>query len=325
MARSVEPPAPTLPFPAFRISSKIDRYLLYDIDTITWLRKTHHILGVLIGTLPQIPQQNVFLGLPLELMPEEARLLCEKNIAYVVEDLELHNDGLRNMSFNEKEVFRRDLERKGREAARVSQRKKVDSMERAMRRLHMGTNDEKRVAISPEDEDLVNTDHHDSEIIFGSPASRGDTASIADSEITTTDLWKITPTTSYPPLPIPPNLNSTPPDVNLSSYHLFKHLHDKGYYMSPGLRFGCQFLVYPGDPLRFHSHFLAVGMDWDEEINLLDIVVGGRLGTGVKKSWLIGGPVNMIKKGDATSAKKNIESESSGHEVRTFCIEWGGM
>lgn len=36
--------------------------------------------GCLIGTLPQVPQQNVFLGLPLELMIEEAALLLEKGM-----------------------------------------------------------------------------------------------------------------------------------------------------------------------------------------------------------------------------------------------------
>jgi len=50
--------------------------------------------------------------------------------------------------------------------------------------------------------------------------------------------------------------------------------------MTPGLRFGCHYTVYPGDPLRFHSHFLATGADWDEEFDLLDIVGGGRLVLG---------------------------------------------
>lgn len=42
---------------------------------IQYLRVQHHICGVLSGTLPQVTQQNVFLGLPLVLMPEEVVLL----------------------------------------------------------------------------------------------------------------------------------------------------------------------------------------------------------------------------------------------------------
>jgi tRNA-splicing endonuclease subunit Sen34 len=45
-----------------------------DIKT---LRSQHHICGVLAGTLPHLSQQNVFLGVPLVLTPEEVVLLVE--------------------------------------------------------------------------------------------------------------------------------------------------------------------------------------------------------------------------------------------------------
>ena len=41
------PTAPSLPFPVFQVSQKVERYLLYDVNVITWLRKNHNILGVL--------------------------------------------------------------------------------------------------------------------------------------------------------------------------------------------------------------------------------------------------------------------------------------
>lgn len=72
-------------------------------------------------------------------------------------------------------------------------------------------------------------------------------------------------------------------------------------------------MAYPGDPLRFHSHFLAVGAEWDEEIDLLDIVGGGRLGTAVKKGYLLGG-----------AERKSDGGEEEG-SVRTFCFEWAAM
>ena len=62
------------PFPIFTVAHK---YILYDVDTVSHARAKHNITGVLIGGLPQAPQQNVFSGIPLELMPEEARLLVE--------------------------------------------------------------------------------------------------------------------------------------------------------------------------------------------------------------------------------------------------------
>lgn len=46
-----------------------------DLET---LRSEHRICGLLVGTLPHLSQQNVFLGLPVVLTPEEVVLLIEK-------------------------------------------------------------------------------------------------------------------------------------------------------------------------------------------------------------------------------------------------------
>ncbi|KAG6331175.1 hypothetical protein ID866_7912, partial [Astraeus odoratus] len=47
---------------------------------------------MLTGTLPHLSQQNVFLGVPLLLMPEEVVLLVEKGFAYLVDDKKAHHD-----------------------------------------------------------------------------------------------------------------------------------------------------------------------------------------------------------------------------------------
>ena len=338
MTQTAEPPEPSLPLPIFRISSAVERYMLYDINIITWLRKTHHILGVLIGTLPQIPQQNVFLGLPLELMPEEALLLTEKKLAYIVDDLGWHQIGIKATTQENRDAFRRDLVREGKEAAKVAERKKLESTERAMRRLRLGSTPDQDARASPAP-DCASFGDSGSLPASGTPDPPDPPEPTSTSDFRGpkhgTDAWSITPTTAYPPLPAPPhNVDISPPKVHVPSYALFSHLHAHGYYMSPGLRFGCQYLVYPGDPLRFHSHFLAVGMDWDNDISLLDIVGGGRLGTGVKKGWLIGGfdhqevdmaGRNVLSEGDEPNNALEGNRHIYNGRVRTFCIEWGGM
>jgi tRNA-splicing endonuclease subunit Sen34 len=120
----------------------------------------------------------------------------------------------------------------------------------------------------------------------------------------------ITPTTSTPPLPTPPKDESRPLPVVPKSYPLFRFLHSRGYFFMPGLRFGCNYSVYPGDPLRYHSHFLATGLGWDEKFDLLDIVGGGRLGTGTKKAYMVGGENPKAPKED---------------NVRAFSVEWASM
>eukprot|EP00056_Hartaetosiga_gracilis_P021514 m.24665 g.24665 ORF g.24665 m.24665 type:complete len:241 (+) comp9122_c0_seq13:341-1063(+) len=57
----------------------------------------------------------------------------------------------------------------------------------------------------------------------------------------------------------------------------------KGYFLTGGIKFGGDFLVYPGDPIRFHSHFVAIITDKTDLLHPLDLVAMGRLGTTPRK------------------------------------------
>ena len=330
MPASHSNPAPDLPVPIFQVSQKVERYLLYDINTVTWLRQKHNILGVLIGTLPQIPQQNVFLGLPLELQPEEARILVEDGLAYIVNDLDWHTNGLRSKSTAQIEAVKADLHKDGLEVARELEKGKQNQARLARRRFRSSSGSSSS-SDSTVGHHVKTRDGTSEETLFDNSSAQASTPTTFAPSNSDPKVWTITPATSYPLLATPPRPKSPSlPRVNHSSYALFKHLHSQGYFITPGIRFGCQFSVYPGDPLRFHSHFLAMSAEWDEEFGLLDLVGGGRLGTGVKKGWLIGG----VEREDAEQgALEKIESteaaatRSDNHEakVRTFCIEWGGM
>jgi len=327
---STIPPTPTLPLPISRISQNLERYFLYDSTAITWLRREHHILGVLIGTLPQIPQQNVFLGIPLELQPEEARLLVEKGIAYIVDDLARHKNAYSSMTASEKTTYRNSLRSQGEDIAKASAQAKEKRSAQALQKAttQTPTPTEPEPAPLSEDDSLFTPP--------SPPPSHPPSPTLSHTSSSAFQPWLITPSTSSllplpTPLATPPTSQPTTPPlptVSLPSYALFTHLHAHDYYLSPGLRFGCQFLVYPGDPLRFHSHFLANGLGWDEEIGLLDLVGGGRLGTGVKKGWLVGGRVEVEGGGgDGVEGGDHGGDADGGREgkVRTFCIEWGGM
>ncbi|KAI9679364.1 MAG: tRNA-splicing endonuclease subunit [Caeruleum heppii] len=306
------------PFPIFRLSSS---YLLYDIAVITHVRHKHNICGVLIGSLPQLPQQNLFLGVPLHLMLEEARLLVEKGAAYIVDDRAAHRDGMKAVSLEKKSDYRKQLKEEGLRAARDAAKKQDAKKEAALKKL--GRSEfriDRSASVETKDVDGSSTDGtlnaNDEDGSPFAPESPSDSASHTAASIDNRlEPYSITPTTSYPPLVSShSDQKHTLPDVP-ASYPLFRHLNEAGYFLSPGLRFGCQYMAYPGDPLRFHSHFLTVGVDWDDELDLLDIVGGGRLGTGVKKGFLLGG------------LEENRDSDDAGGKgkVRTFCIEWGGM
>ncbi|CAK4033771.1 tRNA-splicing endonuclease subunit tsp-4 [Lecanosticta acicola] len=323
-------PAVTEPVPIYKLAQ---RYLLYDVDVVTYLRREHNISGVLMGTLPQASQQNVFLGLPLELMPEEARVLVEKNAAYIVDDVPQHRESFLagNLGAEEQRAYQAALRKQGQSAAaeqvrKTSERKKnalkkqgtenwndipddmLSSMPRRVKKVKDEAKDETTATSSGSDDDM-----------FASPANSFPAKSVrsrtpSDASNAGPEPYGVTPTTSYPPLQAPKPADGASIPAVPKSYPIYKHLHENGYFMAPGLRFGCQYMAYPGDPLRFHSHFLCNGMDWDQEFDLQDLVGGGRLGTGVKKGFLIGG-----------QERKEPTPAGDDSNVRAFCIEWGSM
>ena len=109
---------------------------------------------------------------------------------------------------------------------------------------------------------------------------------------------------------------------------VFRDLWEKGNYLGPGGKFGGDWLVYPGacadagmvlilsltprvhagDPLRYHSHFVAtVQTSPSAPLRPMEIVAHGRLGTATKKAHLLCGwdPVSR--------------------EVTYISIEWAGF
>ncbi|KAL4943280.1 hypothetical protein BDV06DRAFT_143299 [Aspergillus oleicola] len=308
-----------LPVP---ISYVDGNYFIFSVDAATFLRREHHICGVTAGTLPQVPQQNVFTGLPLELMPEEARLLVEKGVACIVDEVNFQKQGMKALVEEDRKKYLKELESQGLETMQLQVRRKEKLREGALKKeaekkaaknkkIQAEVEAGQEASAAPSTEDAAAVSLFDD----SQPSTPNQVSSRRSSILTPVDAMGITPAVSHPPLPQQPPAEHflSLPQVP-SSYPLFAHLHSKGYFLSPGLRFGCQYTAYPGDPLRFHSHFLAVSTEWDEELDLMTLVSGGRLGTGVKKGFLVGG------------ADKSAETTGKpGENVRCFSIEWAGM
>lgn len=155
----------------------------------------------------------------------------------------------------------------------------------------------------------------ENEQLFAQPAPGDNTASSALTTITT-KIRHITATASIDMLD--PTAHSVSIDTP-RGYPLYAHLNSKGFYITPGIRFGGDYSVYPGDPFKFHAHFMATSYEWDEEITMLDLVSGGRLGTAVKKGFLIGGQA------PAPPSTELEEDKDSQGEVRAFTLEWAAM
>jgi tRNA-splicing endonuclease subunit Sen34 len=273
------------------------------------------------------------MGLPLELMPEEAQVLVDKKVAYIADDATFHPTRLAAFDESSRRAYLQSLKNQGKRLQMAA----IESHNRNKPKLQQGKQKKKKKeAGDSSTNDVIEAGIEAAEDIslFDSTPTLRKPNKVSNE----VEGYALTPTTSSFLLPSTPDSELEPPvsvDVPVS-YPLFAHLHDKGYYMMPGLRFGCDYNVYPGDPLRFHSHFAGVHFGWDEEITMMDLVGGGRLATSVKKGYLFGGAVaegsDAAEAADghgASEAENGKQPKVSGGPVappvRTFCLEWAGM
>lgn len=70
-------------------------------------------------------------------------------------------------------------------------------------------------------------------------------------------------------------------------YLVFENLRNKGYIVTPGIKFGCDFAVYIHGPGIDHAPFLVKVLKPNDEISGVDIVLAGRLATTVKKQFIL--------------------------------------
>lgn len=80
-------------------------------------------------------------------------------------------------------------------------------------------------------------------------------------------------------------------------YLVYKDLHNKGYYILPGNKYGFDFLGYKDDPNFVHSTYLISCKNIDENINTKDIINNERISVGTRKI-LIYAFVDNIDKND---------------------------
>lgn len=72
-----------------------------------------------------------------------------------------------------------------------------------------------------------------------------------------------------------------------SKYLVFRDLRGKGYVVTPGIKFGCDFAVYERGPGIDHAPYLVQVFRPTDELTATGIVLAGRLATTVKKQFVL--------------------------------------
>ncbi|KAF4615337.1 hypothetical protein D9613_003242 [Agrocybe pediades] len=333
----------TRPIP-LRVSNKTA--YVWDVDDIAVIRSKHHICGVLTGTLPHLSQQNVFLGVPLVLMPEEAALLVDIGAAVFVDDLNSYQTPsiphLERWSAEQYESMSTQIayiEKTTKESAgggramseeAMRKRKEREEKKKAAALAKAAAEGTDILASNTTTSEVPSTPSHVEERAAPSQ-DPGPSNATPESSYSPTRSWK---NSNIPfTITIPASASSQEwYDASSCTYTtieaakeagvwdypstlaerarcgVFKDLWKQGYFMGGGIKFGGEYLVYPGDPLRYHSHFAATVIESPiASLRPMEIVAHGRLGTATKKAHLLCG------------------WDDEKHEVSYLTIEWAGF
>ncbi|KAH0827018.1 hypothetical protein J3R83DRAFT_4687 [Lanmaoa asiatica] len=347
---------------SLRVSNK--KAYVWDVDDIATLRSRHHICGVLTGTLPHLSQQNVFLGVPLLLMPEEVVLLVDKGRSRPSADLMTRTptttraqpswrggtpSGFRGVQ----EQLALAEEHAAREALNpdraMSEQAILKRKEREEKRALSKTNSlDPSQGISgfypppnpfltpptrtpsrhgPQDYSvpmyLEIRPHHTRYTSLGRHLHSSGMP-CPNIQFTTLAAARDTGIWHYPETP-----------TQRARCGVFQDLWERGHFLGGGIKFGGEYLVYPGmfppayisskflsvvlekellfsslkrDPLRYHSHFVASVIESPAApLRPMEIVAHGRLGTGTKKAHLL------------------CEWDEDKKAVTYYSIEWAGF
>ncbi|KXN82595.1 putative tRNA-splicing endonuclease subunit sen-34 [Leucoagaricus sp. SymC.cos] len=303
---------------------------LWNVDDITTLRSKHNICGILTGTLPHLSQQNVFLGIPLVLLPEEVVLLVENEMAVIVYDPTAHmqptSEELKNWNKEQQDSFRQQItanEAKANEKENkrplseqaLQKRKEREERKRlAVQKLAEEANTEYIYVPSPLPEKL-SKENPETTIKLPQPPPYEQSIASASYTITIPAAseyqWYSSDKATFTTIVSAQKAGVWTYPSNLTERArcgVFRSLWAKGYFMGSGIKFGGDYLVYPGDPLRYHSHFVATVIESPSQtLRPMEVVAHGRLGTATKKSHLL------------------CKWDDEKKEVSYLSIEWAGF
>ncbi|CAK6979952.1 tRNA-splicing endonuclease subunit Sen34 [Scomber scombrus] len=237
--------------------------------------RSQGLVGALLGSLARTPRQNSRLGRPLLLLPEEERLLTERHAAAAAPPGSKEAGGAELRQ--QVEQYEEEQQRSYEEQSVLALEDRKSALCRAMTVSHKdpggGTADE---ALQGRLEALDQS--------FTFPRSG-----------MAVQLSTARAGLSYCPearafLQADWLMRKQDDPCGGARYQVFIDLRGRGFYLTSAGKFGGDFLVYPGDPLRFHAHFIAVCVSLDESVCLLDVLAIARLGSNVKKTVLLCSP-----------------------------------
>jgi len=256
--------------------------LVWDANDWYKLRSEHKIMGSLIGVPAHFPRQVSYFGVPFCLFPYEVTYLIENKICSL---LKLKSPHACPSETVKKEFEKSTLEvNKEIEESIEKERKQqveimIDRIIEGKKRKKMGLTGRKSLPqVEKEDENGSDREAMLKEE-FKKIEETPRTANIV--QIPSVDPWFEDEDFEEAEWTYP----STP--LERLKYDVYKDMLGKGYYVTHGVKFGGDFLVYLGEPCRFHAHMVVLCVEQNSPISLIDLIHHARLATVTKKTFVI--------------------------------------
>lgn len=266
------------------------RVLTFDADVYMKLRTEHHILGKLIGVPVSHPRNHLINGLPAMLTEYESRLLLEKELVLIEDKVGLNErpqETVKTQYAEHKQNVIEDLQKpyiKTRlELTRANMEKIIKGkMNKLLKSGVPATGESKETFNCFFNMPFLEIDIKPEEIL------EQETERLRQSLSSSAKTYIQIPTKHpYPLQSIEVKTLSTPSE---SKFQVFRDLWDKGFFISTGDSFGCDFLTYPGDPFHFHASQIVHVVDPNKSLDIKYLVSCGRLSVSVKKTCVFAYP-----------------------------------
>ena len=73
-------------------------------------------------------------------------------------------------------------------------------------------------------------------------------------------------------------------------YQVYRNLREKGFVVTPGIKYGCDFAVYEQGPGIDHAPYIIQVMSREGSMSAAEIVKAGRLASTVRKTFIVALP-----------------------------------
>ncbi|XP_065581133.1 tRNA-splicing endonuclease subunit Sen34-like isoform X2 [Artemia franciscana] len=268
------------------VISQVPRTILWQFlwktSNILYLRKELRIVGQLEGCLASLPRQLNLCGRPLRLMNEEAHFLLKNNYCELLSCSDLASPPTKQSADNFKEIQNRAFE----EQRLLVKEEKMQQILRAGEKILEGKRRKlnKEAAKSGNEPPPLTLEQAVDEEIRRIPELTQANALVQIftdiklfSEHPVLDCEKLAPISwDYP--------SSENDKIRATVYG---DLWAKGFYITGGEKFGGDFLVYPGDPVRFHAKYIAICLPFEGLLTPFQIAVHARVAVSVNKKVLL--------------------------------------